>query len=73
VIRVYGQQQASSSTRSALSRIKEQRRLMTEQRRVIELMRKRARAATPTGLRSRLSELERELEERRRGAPGGTA
>jgi hypothetical protein len=40
---------------------------------VIELMRKRARAATPTGLRSRLSELERELEERRRGAPGGTA
>jgi hypothetical protein len=46
---------------------------MTEQRRVIELMRKRARAATPAGLQRRLEELERELEERRRDAPGGTA
>jgi hypothetical protein len=44
-----------------------------EQRRVIELMRRRGRGSSPTALYTRLQELEQELERLRRGARRGPA
>lgn len=47
--------------------------LVKEQRRVIELMRRRARGSSLTALSSRMQELERENERLRRGPHGGAA
>ena len=44
-----------------------------EQRRVIELMRRRARGSSLASLYSRLQELERENEQLRHGSHGGAA